>query len=406
VKVLYVNGATMPTLGADAAIHARIFGALNKPSYRLHAACTFGSPARRPPLFELLSAMPHVALRSVDLGPERSRSAELGRTRACLATIPALASIVALAHFVRRERIEIIHTSERPRDAFVGVLLGRLTGATSLLHVHVGYGDWMSPLVKWALRHADNLVAVSQFVRRTLVERGLDEGRVHVVLNAIEPEHWRPRVGRQSTRAALGVPDAAPMIITVCRLFPSKGPDQLIRALAALTGEQPEARLVVVGSELVRGYEMELQELARTLGVSDRVLFTGHRDDVEALMAAADVFAMPSIGEPFGLVFAEAMAMELPVVALDSGGAPEVIAEGITGFLSPLGDLEALTRTIGALLRDSDLRTRMGAAGRRRVHERFTSNRMADDMARVYRRVVGGWEQRTEGDDDDVAVSA
>ena len=106
------------------------------------------------------------------------------------------------------------------------------------------------------------------------------------------------------------------------------------------------------------------------------------------MMAAADIFAMPSLGEPFGLVFLEAMAMQLPVVALDSGGAPEVVDDGVTGLLVEPGDTDGLTRRLLALLEDPERRQQMGAAGRQRVEALFTTPRMAADTATVYRRLT------------------
>ena len=145
---------------------------------------------------------------------------------------------------------------------------------------------------------------------------------------------------------------------------------------------------MIVGEEMAAGYRQHLEDLARELGVADGVVFTGQRSDVPRLMAAADVFAMPSLGEPFGLVFLEAMAMQLPVVALDSGGAPEVVEDGVTGFLVEPGDMDGLTSKLLALLEDPKRRQRMGAAGRQRVEAHFTTPRMAADTARVYRRLT------------------
>ena len=178
------------------------------------------------------------------------------------------------------------------------------------------------------------------------------------------------------------------MIVTVCRLFRSKGPGDLVDALPGVHKEHPDARLVVVGGEMEPGFLAELQHLARDLGVERHVSFTGRRNDVPRLMAAADVYAMPSLYEPFGLVYLEAMAMELPVVALNSGGTPEVVVHGETGLLSDPGDLDALTAHLVRLLDDPDERARMGERGRRLVEERFTIRRMADDVAAVYARVA------------------
>ena len=135
-------------------------------------------------------------------------------------------------------------------------------------------------------------------------------------------------------------------------------------------------------------YREELAELAHELDVAENVVFTGRRSDVARLMAAADIYAMPSLGDPMALVFLEAMAMRLPVVALDSGGAPEVIQHGTTGLLSEPGDIGGLTENLLALVRDPARREAMGAKGRRRVEACFTAPRMASDTAELYRSLV------------------
>ena len=267
------------------------------------------------------------------------------------------------------------------------MLLARLIRARSVIHAHVAYGEWMSPLLKWALRHADALVGVSAFVAETLVASGHDPNRVHVVLNGIDVTRWTPRAGRDVARARLDVGPEAPVVLTICRLFPEKGPAALIEAMAVVTQHHPDARLLIVGQEMVPGYADVLVQLAEQLDLAANVDLLGRRSDVEALLAACDIFAMPSLAEPFGLVFVEAMAMQVPVVALDSGGAPEVIVDDVTGLLSEPGDQVGLAKHLLELMADPSQRARLGEAGRRRAEARFTSQRMADDVAAVYERV-------------------
>jgi glycosyltransferase involved in cell wall biosynthesis len=305
-----------------------------------------------------------------------------------LRTLPSVLSLVRLVRYVRQHQIGIIHTSDRPRDAFVAVLLARLTGARSIVHVHVAYDEaWMNQLLQWSIRRADALIAVSDFVGRTLVAAGNQSERVHVVKNGIDPSRWIPGRTRAAMRRQLGIESSSIVLLTVCRLFSEKGPGLLINAFALARHEEPRMRLLVVGQEMTPGYARELADLASRLQVDDAVEFLGRRDDVTSLMAASDIYAMPSFEEPFGLVFAEAMAMELPVVALDSGGTPEVVAHGTTGLLSQPDDAEALARNLLTLVRDPALRARMGAAGRGRVEEKFTIDRMACEVGRVYSRL-------------------
>jgi glycosyltransferase involved in cell wall biosynthesis len=373
-------------------------GSLDRSSHVVHAACATGTPGRPTPTYDLLRRIPGVRLRAIDLGPELSlQPSRWAKLKALVATLPAILSCVRLLVYIRRNGIELIHTSDRPRDAFAAVLLGRLTGARSVVHAHVAYGEWMSPLLKWSLARADALIAVSRFVARSLVESGHRPSTTYVVLNAIDAGAWQPGVGRDEARRELAV-EACPVVITVCRLFPGKGPGDLIRALAIVRRDQPAAKLVIVGQDVSPGgsYVRELSMLADELGVGDSVIFTGRRGDVPRLMAGADVFAMPSLEEPFGLVYVEAMAMRLPVVALDSGGTPEVVEHRRTGLLSRPHDLDALAANMVELLSDADLRGRLGEHGRRDVEEQFSVDRQGRDVAEVYRLILSARARGSE----------
>ena len=119
-------------------------------------------------------------------------------------------------------------------------MLGRFTGARSIVHVHVGYDpSWMGRMLRWALAHADVLVAISDYVGRTLVEGGIDPARVHVVTNGIDVDRWHPDTDGGPARERLGIAPDAPLLITICRLFPSKGPAAIIEAVAQLRYELP-----------------------------------------------------------------------------------------------------------------------------------------------------------------------
>jgi glycosyltransferase involved in cell wall biosynthesis len=197
-------------------------------------------------------------------------------------------------------------------------------------------------------------------------------------------------------RQEFGIPADAPVVACAARLFPAKGQGDMVRAIAAVKPEFPDLRLLIIGRDdlqvMQTSYTGELKALAAELGVSGNVIFTGHRPDVPELFAASDVFALPSDEEPFGLVYAEAMAMKKPVLALANGGAPEIVEHGKSGFLCAPGSHEDLVTHLTTLLRDRSLRTRMGEYGRRRVEERFTAARIAADTARLYTALTHGPE--------------
>jgi len=334
--------------------------------------------------------MPGVALRPTNFGPSLWRRSNLEKLTSIAGGLPAVASLMGLAAYIRRHRIEILHSTDRPRDAIACATLAALTGAKALIHVHVNYGDWMGRGVTWAFGRADAIVGVSRHTAGTFVEAGYRSDRVHAVLNAIEPSRWNPTLDPAPGRASLGVPDGAPLIVSIARLFPAKGHFELLRALALVKREHPNVRLAIVGSDYPAdsGTTQMLKEQAHELGVGENVVFTGQRSDVASLMAACDVFALPSFQEPFGLVFAEAMAMKRPVVALTNGGTPEVVEHGKCGLLSPPGDIDTLAANLLRLLGDPALRAQFGEYGRSRVEKHFTPQRLASDVAALYARML------------------
>jgi glycosyltransferase involved in cell wall biosynthesis len=217
---------------------------------------------------------------------------------------------------------------------------------------------------------------------------------VHTVLNGIDLTDWDPAIDGSGIRHEFGVPAGAPLLASVSRLFLKKGQRELVQAFARVLREVPDAWLLVVGADAMEvhggSFTAELKVLARELGVAERVVFTGGRSDVPRVMAACDVFTMPSWEEPFGLVFLEAMAMRKPVVSLNDGGTPEVVEHGRSGLLSPHADIGAMSANIVSLLKDKALRDRMGAYGRARVLDYFTAGRMARDAAIEYEAMLGG----------------
>ena len=384
-RVLFINSALLA--GADTWIHLLLLRNLPQNRLELHAAGQPGSPA---PPFDELRAIPGVALVPTNFGPSLWQRSKLQKLASIAEALPAVASLLRLAAYIRRHDIEILHSTDRPRDALACVLLADLTGAKSLIHAHVNYGDWMGRSVTWALGRADAIVGVSRYTARTFVEAGYRPDRVHAVLNAIVPSRWDPSLDPAPGRQLLGLPHGAPLILSVSRLFRSKGHFELLRALEQVKRKYSNVRLAVVGSDYPAdsGTTEMLKEHARELGVGENVLFVGQRSDVQSLLAACDVFSLPSFEEPFGLVFAEAMAMKRPVVALSNGGTPEVVEHGKCGLLSPPGDIDALAANLLRLLGDPALRSEFGEYGRSRVEEYFTPQRMASDFVEVYARML------------------
>jgi glycosyltransferase involved in cell wall biosynthesis len=397
MRVLFLNTKRLPPLGADTWVHLQIIRELDRSRVDVHAACARREGGRPTPTYERLREISDVAMVDANLGREMAGRSIKAKAAAALSLVPAAWSVVRLAWYVRRRGIELIHTADRPRDAAVAVLLSRITRAKCIVHAHVGFdAEWMRGTLQRAIRGADARIAISEYVAGTLRDAGCDPRSTYVVLNGIEPARWQPHRERAAIRRQLAIDDTTPVVLTVCRLFRAKGVGELIKALHDVSDEVPSAVLLVVGEQTEPDYLEELREMVRAYDLDERVRFLGRRDDVPVLMAAADVFAMPSHNEPFGLVYAEAMAMALPVVALANGGTVEVVEQGATGLLSPPGDSDALAANLRLLLLDADTRAAYGKRGRERVERQFTTKRMADDTANVFTDVLGRAEDRAD----------
>lgn len=235
-------------------------------------------------------------------------------------------------------------------------------------------------------------IAVSEDIGRLLTaERWVTPDRLHIVPNSVDTDECRPAEDRAAARTALGLSPTHRVIGTVARLSPEKDQATLVRAFARVAAGEPAARLVIAGEGRLRG---DLESLARELGVVDRSLFLGERQDVAQVMGAMDVLCLPSLTEGTSLTLLEAMACGLPIVATAVGGTPEVVAEDESGLLVPPQRPEELAAALLTVLRDPPRARRMGEAGRRIVVERFSSEAMARRYGEIYETVCSAGRVR------------
>ncbi|MER5253604.1 MULTISPECIES: glycosyltransferase family 4 protein [unclassified Streptomyces] len=210
-------------------------------------------------------------------------------------------------------------------------------------------------------------------------------GRMVQLPPGVDEKTFHPGSGGDAVRARLGLTDR-PVVVCVSRLVPRKGQDTLILAMPRILAREPEAVLLIVGGG---PYEKELRKLAAETGVSDSVRFTGAVpwEELPAHYGAGDVFAMPCRTrrggldvEGLGIVYLEASATGLPVVAGDSGGAPDAVLDGETGWVVRGGSPEAAADRIVTLLGDGELRRRMGERGREWVEEKWRWDLLAERL--------------------------
>jgi glycosyltransferase involved in cell wall biosynthesis len=294
----------------------------------------------------------------------------------------------ALAQLARRRRIALIHQNNGFDEAAVL--------ASRLLHVPlVAYqrgNEWDSRLVRLLAPRVTRYLANSEATRQSLLALGVSPDRVHVVYPPVVLSDFPAARERHVGRVWGSAGESGAGFGIVGQLQRWKGQHVFLQASQLVLGAVPDARAWVVGGAVEghRAYAFELKRLAQSLGIADRVVFTGFVHDVPAVLALLDVVVHASIApEPFGRVIVEAMAMGKAVVASDAGGPREIIDEGRTGLLVPPGDHERLAGAVIALLKDRGLAGRLGEAGCRAA-SRFSPEEHARRIQDVYFEVLDG----------------
>jgi len=299
-----------------------------------------------------------------------------------------LTDLVSLA---RRRKARILHVHGYSAADF-GRLAARIAGAKLVLHEH--FADPRMPayqaLADRALRSlADGAIAVSHSTREFLVrERYVPEERVRLIWNGAPLDEFAPVSRERSLRVRrdLGLPEDAPLFGTVGRLNAQKGHRFLIDAAALVLTRRPEARVLVAGDGDLMD---DLRAQAAALGVSDRVVFTGHRTDVPDLLGALDVFCLSSLYEGTPLALFEAMAAGKAIVSTAVDGCREVLEDGATALLVPPSDAPALASAIERLLADAALRR--GLADRAlAASRRYDVSACVDQMQAFYDDLLEG----------------
>jgi glycosyltransferase involved in cell wall biosynthesis len=225
-------------------------------------------------------------------------------------------------------------------------------------------------------RGVGRYIAVSQDVKARLVELGWPARKIDVIYNAVEPERYGAPAPAGVREELAGSPERC-LVLTVARLHDQKGHRFLLKAAV----DVPGAVFAIAGDGPERP---ALERQARELGVEDRVLFLGHRQDVPLLLAACDVFALPSLYEGSPLAVLEAMAARRPVIASAIGGPSELIDDGVEGLLVPPGDAAGLAAALRRLCGDAELRSSLAEQGRKRVEQEFTAAAMTARVTEVY----------------------
>jgi glycosyltransferase involved in cell wall biosynthesis len=300
---------------------------------------------------------------------------------------------LALARQLRAARVDLVHCADFLAGFRCG-LAGVLAGLPVITHVR-GRVPHLSTRDRSFLWAIGRFVFVSAEARASFA-LSLPDSRSSVLYDGIELPSGPP-VSCAEVRGELGIPPSASVIGMVARVAPAKDYPTLIEAAREVVRVHPKVVFLVVGQRSgVREYTEHFALVSRLIhdaGLESQFVFTDHRDDVDRIIAAMDICVLATFAEGLPLVILEAMAQGKPFVATNVGGIPEIIHDGDTGLLVPLGDAAALAESLIRLLDDAPLARRIGEAGRVHVVNHFDRATMAVALRQLYRDVAA--RQRT-----------
>jgi glycosyltransferase involved in cell wall biosynthesis len=293
-------------------------------------------------------------------------------------------AVIALRRTIAAAHADVLHAHTSHAVA-LGALASLGSPVRLVLTRRVDYRLSANPITGWKYRRADGVIAISEAVKRALVESGVPRERIEIIPSGVDLDR-SVAPATPATLAELGVPSGAPLVVQVAALVTHKDPLTFVRAIAAARRAVPALHAVMVGAGHLRG-AVEAERAA--LGLDDSLHLAGYRTDADAILAAADVVTLSSEEEGLGTVLLDALAFGRPVAATAGGGIPEIVQDGVTGLLAPVGDAEALGAAIARLLSDRELAARLAAGGRERAMH-FSIARTVERTAQVYERVVRG----------------
>jgi len=285
---------------------------------------------------------------------------------------------------VRGRSFDLVHANEAHAVSAVW-LAGAHKRIPFLISRRVGYPIGKSRVARARYEAAARIIANSKWVAGQAANSGAPRDKITVVYEGAEIPRPFTEDQRKAARSRWGISGDAPFLGCVGVLLPDKGQEWLIRALAELRKEFPEAKLLLAGDGPCRP---KLESLAQELGIGDAVLFPGFVKDVENVYAALDVFLLPSFFEALNNSLLAAMAYEIPSIAFNKGALGEIIEDEKSGLLVSGPDVPEICTATKRILQSRDFAASLGREGRKRVETNFSSERMVDGMVSVYQEVL------------------
>ncbi len=320
---------------------------------------------------------------------------ELGRSINPFADLKAFWKLYRL---IRNGRYHIVHTHSS-KAGVLGRIAAKLAGTPIIVHtlhslVFHEYQPWVVNRLWRAVKKlcapmTDHFISVSEIISQKAIAAGIDRSEKFTTVYSGMELDWflKAEADPIAVRREFGIPDDALVVGKIARLFPLKGHDQLMDAAPAIVKRHPDVRFFLVGDGVLYDH---LRKRALDAGILNNFVFAGliPRERIPEMLSVMDVLVHTSLREGLARVLPQALAMGKPCVSFDIDGAPEVVIPDQTGYLVRPGDSVGLADAIARLLDDLELRTRMGAAGRRKVDPAFRAETMVNEISKVYKKLV------------------
>ena len=304
----------------------------------------------------------------------------------------SLALTTKMVEVARHAPLDVLHVHYAIPNAVSAVLAREIMAPSRLPVVTTLHGTDVTLVgndpnyletTRWGVNQSDAVTAVSESLRRTTIEQLGTPNEIHVIPNFIDPARFE--AVRQLPGACRWAQPDERLLVHISNFRPVKRVLDVIAIFERVQKEVP-ARLLMVGDGPDRG---KVEQYCREHHICGSITFIGSLPLVEEVLVGADLFLLPSESESFGLSALEAMSCQVPVIASNAGGLPEVIDDGVTGFLLPVGDVEGMAAAALRLLGDDDLRRRFGEEGRRQAVERFSQDAVVGRYRSLYQKVTG-----------------
>jgi len=292
--------------------------------------------------------------------------------------------IPRLMSLIKQEKPHIIHLHSRRGADVLGGLSGRFTSTRCLLTRRVDNPEsrlWVA--LKYSL--FDHIITISKGIRNVLVSQGVPMEKITCIPSAVDVERYSAPCDEAWFRREFALDEREWTCGVAAQFIDRKGHRYLLQAIPRILREQPHTRFLLFGKGPL---EDKLRTMCRDLGIGEKVVFAGYRDDLDRIIGCLDLLIHPALMEGLGVSLLQAAAAGVPIVAAGVGGIPEIVRDGVNGYLIPPSDESAIADAVLRIIADRDLASRLGQSGRKIAARDFSMESMVQGNLKVYREMM------------------